>query len=730
MIRFTILFSACWLLVLRTSAQELAPLNYLSPNDGLRLEVSPTYPPDPENPPAIIETNYVLKWWSHSGRCYYIEGRDDLIEGEWRLLMNSTIGYFSGDYVASVSGSFDSQKYFFRLRYTEGRRIANSELGVIDTDHDGVFDNSEMSYVKTHPLDTNDTDDDGLPDDWERYHFYWHTPPENQDGDPTNNIDPLYLSAATVPDPLNNPNGTVYHIFKSDWAKGVHLEYGGQFFWYDRAVGPDPHTYLYRGDQDGALRVTYSDADHTRVQSLIIYPATPLDLLLANHTIQLSAEPKAIYSWVEDADPTRSGFSFAASPGYSLIRDPESNLITGLGALDGRPAPLDLLRSIDTMEHAAGAPRPRGATRPLPFKRALLDGTTPRRIPAPLAITSLPVTQIGRDRFPVIIREASHQLPHFFQDFQENYVPEPGPRMVEQAAASEDIINPVMRTLDTDGLPHALADPSLYPSSGGGSSRRMLRSPLTFARWYRDNSARGYVMQGIHDAYAPNGFSPPGYFTKYHYGFYSGADGFYPHRDEVRDISKFTTEMHCRLEYTPDTQLFIETNDDCWVFVNGKLVSELDLGGIPDVAAPPGSYQQTVSFAAIREQLGLIGESGTCHLAVFHADRFTAYPAYPISLPYAQLRILSTTALRPIYCYQVVAESATQQPLIYSFAMDEVTQTPIAPDGMLIEPNTGKIMWDIYSGTSIPAGAYPVVVKVSDPLGNTDTQSFDIIVNN
>ena len=25
----------------------------------------------------------------------------------------------------------------------------------------------------------------------------------------------------------------------------------------------------------------------------------------------------------------------------------------------------------------------------------------------------------------------------------------------------------------------------------------MFRSPLTFARWYRDNSAQGFVMQGI-----------------------------------------------------------------------------------------------------------------------------------------------------------------------------------------------------------------------------------------
>ena len=93
----------------------------------------------------------------------------------------------------------------------------------------------------------------------------------------------------------------------------------------------------------------------------------------------------------------------------------------------------------------------------------------------------------------------------------------------------------------------------------------------------------------------------------------------------------------------------------------------------------------------------------------------------------AQLRILSTSELFPIYCYQVVAESASAGPLNYAFATDGSTGAVLAPAGMTIEPHTGKIIWDLYAA-SAPPGTYPVTVKVSDSAGHTDYQSFTLTV--
>ncbi len=245
----------------------------------------------------------------------------------------------------------------------------------------------------------------------------------------------------------------------------------------------------------------------------------------------------------------------------------------------------------------------------------------------------------------------------------------------------------------------------------------MFRSPLTFARWYRDKSAQGFVMQGISGP-----FTPPDQEIVYSSGLYSGADGFYPHRDDVKEMGKFTTELHCRLNYAPDTKLYLGSNDDCWVYVNGKLVDDLDRGGIPEQL-----YAAQIDFSAITSLSvesgarpeGLTLPSGSCRLDIFHADRYSLIN--DASRPRAQLRVISTTGLLPIYCYQVVAESATAQPLTYSFAVP-------APFGMSISPKTGKIIWDLYGVPAASPGTYPVTVQVTDPIGNLDTQTFNLTV--
>ncbi len=697
-------------------------LNYLSLNEGLTLTYDPGPPEDPQPQP------YRVDWWVHSGRAYYLEATADLEHEPWHLLPKALPSYFVGDYSDTFRLNITGPKYFIRLRYIEGRRI-----GILfgtptsaDTDHDGVYDDAEFyAPSPTHPLQSPDVDDDGLPDDWERYYFQFSPPPENQDEDPANDVGPLHLAPADIVEPYADPVVTAYQRFKRDWVKGVCIEYGGQFFWYHDQLRANPYTFVFEGDQSGSIRLTYADADLNTLATLEVFPRTDIQTVVANHPVAMAGQSRALYAFSNDPDPAQRGYAFSATTGYQLIRDPETQAPVTLGAPDGRPAPRDLLRSIDTMLWPEGEARPRGATQPLPLKRAVVStpgGPVERRIPAKLAITSRPVTVIGRDRFPVVIREASHQLPHAFQDFQENYIPSPGPRIVEQAAASEYVTNPVMRTLDADGLPQGFANPELYPSAGPLYwNRLMFRSPLTFARWYRENSAQGYVMQGISGP-----FIPPDQEIVFSSGLYSGAEGFYPHRDDVNERGKFTTELHCRLNYTPDTKLYLGSNDDCWVFVDSglpdqpaKLVNDLDLGGIPPIDSNTSTYQREVPFPGVLAQLGLSGQTGTCRLDIFHADRFSNIS--DSSYPRSQLRLLSTTGLLPVYCYQVVAESSTSQLLTYSLILP-------TPGGMTISPTSGKILWDLYATPAVPPGTYPVTVQVTDPLGNSDTQTFNLSV--
>ena len=698
-------------------------LNYLSLNEGLTFTHDPGPPEDPYEQP------YRVDWWINSGRTYYVEATDDLLNGPWHCLQNFVPSYFVGDYPQSLRVSFTSPRYFVRVRYVEGRRMALGLDNTADTDHDGVSDYSEMSsgINATHPLETSDADDDGLPDHWESYNHRVSPPAENQDEDPANDVGPLHLAPTDIVEPYSDPVVTAYQRFKRDWVKGLGIEYGGQFFWYHDQFGAAPNTFLFTGDQNGSIRLTYTDADLSTVATLEVFPRTNVTTLSSNNPVNTSAQARALYTYIDDPDPAKRGYSFSATSGYQLITDPETQALS-LGAPDGRPVPRDLLRSIDTMLWPEGSDRPRGATQPFPLKRAVVStpgGPVARRIAAPLAITSTPITEIGRDRFPVVIRDcADTPSSHYFQDFFGNYIPSPGPRIVEQAAASEYVTNPVMRTLDSDGLPQGVPNPELYPSTGPSYwNKLMFRSPLTFARWYRDNSAQGFVIQGINQAYAPNGFSPPGYSTKYHYGLYSGAEGFYPHRDDVNEMGKFTTELHLRLNYTPDTKLYLGSNDDCWVYVNGKLVEDFDRGGIPEQL-----YDAQINFSTITSLSmqsserpdGLTLPSGSCRLDIFHADRYSQISS-DSTAPRSQVRLMSTSGLLPIYCYQVVAESATTSLLTYSF-------TASVPNGMTIDSKTGKVIWDLYSAPAASPGTYPVTVQVTDSVGNSDTQSFSVTV--
>ncbi len=123
----------------------------------------------------------MVSWWVHSGRTYYLEGTSDLESGEWENMLSVWPSYLVGEYSHQVTGSFTGNKFFFRVRYIEGRRMALNHNTFADPDHDGVSDLDEMNGVsvsssgnfeKTHPLKSEDSDSDGLPDDWEKRYFH------------------------------------------------------------------------------------------------------------------------------------------------------------------------------------------------------------------------------------------------------------------------------------------------------------------------------------------------------------------------------------------------------------------------------------------------------------------------------------------------------------------------------------------------------------------------------
>ncbi len=87
---------------------QTEPLNYLSQNHGLRLELQPPVVEDPENAPETLTTHYTVSWWWHSGRTYYLEGTDDLVANDWKCLMTEWPPHFFGEFPTSVSGSYDS----------------------------------------------------------------------------------------------------------------------------------------------------------------------------------------------------------------------------------------------------------------------------------------------------------------------------------------------------------------------------------------------------------------------------------------------------------------------------------------------------------------------------------------------------------------------------------------------------------------------------------------------
>jgi fibro-slime domain-containing protein len=296
-----------------------------------------------------------------------------------------------------------------------------------------------------------------------------------------------------------------------------------------------------------------------------------------------------------------------------------------------------------------------------------------RRVAKPLAITSLPVTTIKRTEFPSILRDFSSSAA--FPDFQAH------------TNLRYEIVKPDLDRSNYFGLPVFNRTVETLNSVAGNTS---------FNQWYRRKNSISQPLSAISTSLTPDN---SGSFL-YAYGI--NESDFWPHQNDVGERWLFTVEQHLKLSYTATTALYTRSDDDMWVFVNGKLI--IDNGG---VHSPTTVYMEAADW---KTAAGITSSTGVCDIAIFYAERYSGQSAF---------HFLSTDTLLPIYTYQLQAESTEDTPLHYSLVS--------APSWMEIDPDSGKIIWDNY-GRSITSGTYNVVVKVEDNQAHEDTQSFIITI--
>jgi fibro-slime domain-containing protein len=78
----------------------------------------------------------------------------------------------------------------------------------------------------------------------------------------------------------------------------------------------------------------------------------------------------------------------------------------------------------------------------------------------------------------------------------------------------------------------------------------------------------------------------------------------------------FTTEVHTRFKYRGGERFTFLGDDDVWVFVNGKLTADVDLGGLHS------QEEGTIDLDARAAELGIV-VGGDYALDLFHAERHT-----------------------------------------------------------------------------------------------------------
>lgn len=244
------------------------------------------------------------------------------------------------------------------------------------------------------------------------------------------------------------------------------------------------------------------------------------------------------------------------------------------------------------------------------------------------------------------------------------------------------------------GLVQTQLGPDSKPIFVGPDGRGAISSTASFNQWYNDDPAVNTktIIPLVLSETAPNS----GVFSFQSNAFFPIDGQLFGNQNRIHNYH-FTLELHTNFVYRGGEVFQFTGDDDIWVFINNRLV--VDLGGVHGAAS--GSVNL--------DSLGLTPGS-TYAFDFFFAERHTTE---------SNFRLQTSIGLTPDqqYKYQVEAVDTDNEQLVYSLLT--------APQGMQINSATGLITWN---PSVSQVGVHDVVVKVADPRGGFDTQSFTVTV--